>query len=133
MSSYSVQGGAGLEVGETVYTVLRHVSSSGLSRSIDLFVIRNNELRHIFAFMTDEQIEEFTNNFKRDSKGNGFLIRGIGMDMGFSMVYNLSKIIFGKSHKCIGQNCPSNDHVNSPDKEFTEHTNSGYALRQRWV
>ena len=29
--------------GQTVYTVLRHVSRTGMSRGIDVYIIKNNE------------------------------------------------------------------------------------------
>lgn len=32
-----------LHEGDTIYTVLRHVSASGMSREIDVYLIRENE------------------------------------------------------------------------------------------
>lgn len=41
-----------LKPGTTVYTVLRHVSASGMSRRIDLYIMRKGEPRYITYFAT---------------------------------------------------------------------------------
>lgn len=117
-------------VGDTVYTVLRHVSRSGLSRSIDLYV------------MKDGQPERITFNAARamgetiDRTNGGIKIGGAGMDMGFALVYNLSRVMFPNGHHCIPDaRCPSNDHSNG-DREYNAtkmHRDGGYALQQRWL
>ena len=57
-----------LAAGSRVYTILRHRSSSGMSRDISLVVA--------------------------DSDGRVNDINGAGMDMGFHLVYNLSSVLF---------------------------------------
>ena len=57
---------------DTIYTVLRSVSKSGLSRSISFYVVDNNK--------------EIVNiNKTRD----GLIVKGGGMDMGFHVVHTL--------------------------------------------
>jgi len=79
--------------------------------------------------------------------GHGYdaVIRGgCGMDMGFDLVYSLSRALF-PSYQCLGRRykdehgpaCPSNDHVNpGPERDNfgpdVVHTD-GYALNQRWM
>lgn len=59
---------------------------------------------------------------------------GCGMDVGFSLVYNLGWVLFPNGFECVGERCPSNDHSNG-DRDYSPHHHSdgGYALRQRWL
>jgi hypothetical protein len=73
-----------------IYTILRHVSSSGLSRDISLF------------YDSPEGIRPITHTagralgYKIISAGGFNAIRqqGGGMDMGFNLVYTLSAVIY---------------------------------------
>jgi hypothetical protein len=73
-----------------VYTILRHVTASGLNRDISLF------------YDTPEGIRPITHTaaralgYKVISSGGFNAIRqhGGGMDMGFNLVYNLSAVIY---------------------------------------
>ena len=79
----------------TVYTVLRHVSSSGMTRWLDLFVIVDGEPRRITWQVS--QIIGGTYDRKREA----LKIGGCGMDMGFEAVYRLSHAInkeIGRAH-----------------------------------
>ena len=104
-----------MKAGETVYTILKHRSNSGMLRYIDAFVIRNEI------------------GYKWNSDKSGFKVGGCGMDMGFSLVFNISRVLF-KEFICIGQDCPANDHLNG-DRDYSphKHTDGGYALTQRWL
>src|SRR5688572_19745027 len=42
-----------LKPGTTVYTVLRHCSASGMSRRIDLYIIRKGGLRYLSGYAAD--------------------------------------------------------------------------------
>jgi hypothetical protein len=82
-----------IQEGGTVYTILRHCSRSGLSRSISLFVIKDNqpiELDYWAAKAID---------YKIDRKNGGLIVTGTGMDMGFHLVYSLSYAMFGNGYK----------------------------------
>jgi len=97
-----------LKVGDTLYTKLNHVSKSGMSRSIDVYTIQNNEpvfLTQWVARVLGESI---------DQKNGGIKVSGAGMDMGFHVVYSLGYKLFKGS------------------KELTR-TDAGYALKQRWL
>ncbi|QGH72470.1 MAG: hypothetical protein [Siphoviridae sp. ctpQM7] len=55
--------------GETVYTILRHVSRSGMFRVIDAYVMRSHEGRgnvpvRILAVLTDEQKNSYQTGTK---------------------------------------------------------------------
>ena len=114
--------------GDTVYTILRHVSRSGMSRVIDLLVMSEGSPRSISGYAA-----EVCNN-KLDRDRWGLRIGGTGMDMGFALVYNLSYLLFREGFQCVGEGCPANDHSNG-DRDYTPHKHSdpGYALRQRWI
>jgi len=61
----------------------------------------------------------------------GIRVGGCGMDMGFHLIYSLSRILYPNGFDCIGDNCPSNDHFNREDNKH--HKDGGYALIQKWL
>ena len=114
--------------GDTIYTILRHVSRSGMSRSISLYAIRDGKPRWLDGYaakVTERAL---------DRLHDGIKIGGCGMDMGFALVYNLSRALWPDGHTCIGEGCPSNDHGNG-DRDYTPHLHAdgGYALRHQWI
>lgn len=132
--------GFDLAPGDTVWTVLRHLSDSGMSRSISLLIPADNghriqQLDYWAARVLDLKIHQ---------KRGGLIIGGAGMDMGFHLVYELSRALWPDGFKCIGEEprpgvpgCPANDHHNSPYparvKGSMWHADGGYALRQEWI
>lgn len=79
----------------TVYTILRSVSSSGMTRHISLVVAGVNDegkpdlydITYLAAQALGDKLQE--RNGHRTIKVNG-----CGMDMGFHLVYNLSSVLF---------------------------------------
>ena len=114
--------------GDTIWTTVKHVSRSGMQRSISCYVIHHNEPRWI-----DSLICEAT-GFSFDKAREAVRVNGCGMDMGFHIVYELSYALFKDGFTCVGEGCPSNDHSNG-DRNYTPHMHSDarYALRQRWL
>lgn len=92
--------------GATIYTKLCHVSKSGMSRSIDVYIMKDNEplyLTQWVARVTQASV---------DQKNGGVKVTGCGMDMGFDLVYRLSwKLLKGR------------DGIKD----------AGYPLNQRWL
>ena len=120
-----------LKPGDTVYTKVEHVSRSGMSRVISPYIIRDNEpicLEWKVAKATGYPLTP------TGSRHEGIKIGGCGMDMGFHLVYQLSRILFPDGYECIGQGCPANDHSNG-DRDYTphHHRDGGYALKQKWL
>ena len=115
--------------GDTLYAILRHVSRSGMQRTIDVWVMMEDgpfSIAEWAAMVVGEPL---------DRNRWGVKVRGAGMDMGFGLVYNLSYALFPRgTFVCVGEGCPSNDHSNG-DRDYTLHlhSNGGYALRQRWL
>lgn len=129
--------------GDTIFTILRHVSGSGMSRTISLVHMpegwcdswgaqRVLELDYVVSKITGHKIDQ--------RRGCGLKISGCGMDMGFKLVYQLSSCIYPNGFDCIGEHCPSNDHSNgdprslfNDDGTTRHHRDGGYALRQKWL
>ena len=76
-----------LPEGSRVYCVLRSVSSSGMTRHIDFYAIKGDRpiwLSSQIAFLCGY----------RTAKTRGLIVRGCGMDMGFSVVCNLAYALY---------------------------------------
>lgn len=116
---------AWLKPGDTVFTIVRHVSRSGMSRSISVFASIDGQPQDI-TYQASRVIGESV-----DQKHGGIRMGGCGMDMGFALVYALSRSLFRDGFGCIGERCPSNDHSNG-DRD-NQHRDGGYALRHRWM
>lgn len=94
----------------TVYTILRSVSASGMTRHISLVVAGIgadgkpdiHDITYHASKVLGDKLQE--RNGHRTIKVNG-----CGMDMGFSVVYNLSSVLFAGQER------------------------AGYELKQRWI
>jgi hypothetical protein len=122
---------AALPPGSTVSTIVRHVTSSGMSRSISPVIC------------SDGRPWDLTYLAVRAGAGSGFDQRnggvrmgGCGMDMGFALVYELARKMYPDGFPCTGDRCPSNDHSNG-DRDYTPghvvHRDGGYAISQTWL
>ena len=141
-----------LRPGETVYTVLRHVSRSGMSRVIDCYIINDNT-PHWLSYRIAKAL-----GWTFSNKPEGIKVGGCGMDMGFHIVNSLSGALFPDGMTCLGpvEGChhspthteinECSDHVSFPrdrepagnDRDYTVgHQQSkgagAYALRHRWI
>jgi hypothetical protein len=100
-----------LKPGDTVYTLLRNVSRSGMSRVISLFIVRDNRIRcidyRVSIILGDKQTKE------------GIKVNGCGMDMGFHLVYTLGRYLFP-------------DGFVNPDTN-EQAKDGGYSLRHEWM
>lgn len=77
-----------LQPGDTVYTVLRHVSRSGMSRNIDLYVFRDNEPLYL-SWWAAKALGWTINQ----GKNEGIKVSGCGMDMGWHLVDTLARTL----------------------------------------
>jgi hypothetical protein len=84
-----------LKKGDRLYTVLRHVSQSGMSRNIS--VLRVNESGEI---ETIDWLIHRAGIFKRTNSNNkeGLKVTGCGMDMGFHLVYSVSSVVLNDGY-----------------------------------
>lgn len=104
-----------LEAGDKVYTLLRHVSRSGMMRHISLFVCTQDGLQDITWHVARAL------QMKRADNG-GIKISGCGMDMGFELVYQLGHAMWPN-----GTPKPHGNRNGQPDSA------GGYALNHYWM
>jgi hypothetical protein len=82
----------------TVYSVLRHVSKSGMSRDISLFLVEDNRLRDI-TWIAGKALGD---KVKEKNGRRVIRVNGCGMDMGFHLVYSLSSVTYAYEKERAG-------------------------------
>lgn len=77
--------------GDRVYGIVRSVARSGMSRTIDFYVIKDNQPIYLTVSMSDALgIPQ--------NKGGALKVAGCGMNMIFATVYDLSRCLFGDGY-----------------------------------
>lgn len=104
-----------LKPGDTVYTVLRHVSASGMSRNIDAYVFRDDRPVYLSGYAS-------TLIGWPMAKRSGIVVGGCGMDMGFHLVHTLGALLWPD-----GTGEPHGTRNGEPDSD------GGYALKHAWL
>ena len=104
-----------LTPGQTVYCILRHRSTSGMTWRISLAIIDGAELRIIDRLAADAMGAKI-------HKYEGIIANGCGMDMGFHLVYNLGRALWPD-----GTPTPHGTRNGEPNSD------GGYALKSSWV
>tara|TARA_B100001093_G_C26540463_1_gene889995 strand:- start:224 stop:595 length:372 start_codon:yes stop_codon:yes gene_type:complete len=74
-----------LKRNETIYSIIRHVSQSGMTRHITFFIIKDDQVWHI-----DNLISDYL-DYRTNKRFNALVVGGCGMDMAFSVVNNLQE------------------------------------------
>ena len=97
---------------DTVYCILRNVSRSGMSRQIDFYTKRMECISRDVADLLEYQT----------TSNHALKVGGCGMDMGFSVVYNLGAVMWPN-----GTKKPHGTRNGEPDSA------GGYALKHKWV
>ena len=119
-----------LKPDDKVYTILRHVSRSGMSRRISTIYIKKVQTGDIAEEWNGEPLDitpavsrllDYPRNYPHD----GMRVDGCGMDMGFEVVYNLGRVLFPDGFKVDG--IGRNGDRSGWDKD------GGYALKQEWL
>lgn len=114
-----------LKPGDRVYTILRHVSRSGMSRSISLVIVATTsdgcdkspwEISHLAARAMGDKL---------DRERGGIKISGAGMDMGFALVYNLGRTLWPQGFDTEPGYWRNGRLDHDPD--------GGYALKHEWL
>ncbi len=116
-----------------VYTILKHVSNSGMLRHIDVIYIKDNKPIKLNWYI--EKMGLYKRGSMESNNSDSLRVGGCGMDMGFNVVYSLSRNLYLNGHNCLGEYCHSNDHVNG-DRNYDrrhKHKDSGYLLTQSWI
>lgn len=84
-----------LTEGQTVYTILRHVSQSGMERAISVVIV-NEEGSGIWDIT---YLVARAGLYSDHPRHRGLKVRGVGMDMGYAVVDRLSHAVFGEDYK----------------------------------
>lgn len=115
-----------LHPGDTVYTIVTHVSRSRMQRRIKAMIIRDGdgEPRHI-ANISWKVATAIGWGFKEDA----VVVNGCGMDLGFRLVYTLARTLFPNGGR-LEDSDPVRQHQ---EKDKGRETNGGYLLKQEWV
>jgi hypothetical protein len=82
-----------LKPGDTVHTILDHVSRSGMCRHIRLVVLKCENDRPID--LHPNHAAGLVLGYRR-AKRDGLVVGGCGMDMGFHIVHSLGYALWGK-------------------------------------
>jgi len=140
-----------LKPGDTVYTILRNVSRSGMQREISVVILKDGidlHPNHAVAVLLGERL----------GKRDGVIVGGCGMDMGFHLIYSLSRTLFPDGFAVVEtkpcgkcQDRPGHDGLGRPCKHcggkgvITKpargrngsmsgwDNDGGYALRHKWL
>ena len=96
-----------IKEGQTVYTSVKSVSSSGMSRTMSLYVVDGDRIQNITFYVA--QVLGWSLVEKNGSRV--LRVGGCGMDMGFHTVYSLSSALFKGSVE----------------------GDAGYSLRHEWL
>ena len=81
--------------GYKVYTILRHVSASGMYRVISPVIFADGRVLHISYATAIITGYKYSEKYHHAAIG----ISGCGMDMGFDLVYNLSSALYGHEER----------------------------------
>lgn len=121
-----------LKPGDTVYTVLDHVSRSGMMRHIRVLVPTIEQTPcdcHTFpesaphfigaprlGFVHPNYATSIVTGTPMTGRRDALKVSGCGMDMGFALVYELSHKVY-PDYACLGKgSCPSPYHTNHRDR-----------------
>lgn len=136
-----------LKPGDLIQTKVLHVTRSGMQREIGVYVARTTDDGQTYVEDLSWVVAVLTGN--RVGDRDGVVVGGAGMDMGFHLVYSLSRMLYPEGVHCTGSDgytpsgkrsarkrCNSNDHFNDrslPYRQSIIHKDGGYALRQEWL
>lgn len=124
----------GVKPGVTLYTILRHVSKSGMQRRISVIHQTKEgpvELDYLIEALGIGKRKSLTrygmSGDSWKSYEDGIVCGGCGMDMGFDLVYRLGRTMFPKGFKVPKGKSGRNGDTSGHDRD------GGYALRQEWL
>ena len=97
-------------IGGSVTTLVSDVSSDGMNRTVTILAVRNGEICNVS--------NDVARVLGRKVKDGGIRVGGCGMDMGFAIVYELGRCLYGNS-------------VGRVDSPLVHNSDAGYALTHR--
>ena len=82
-----------LKKGDTIYSVIRHVSRTGMSRRIDFYVFKPNAAGRVHPYFLTGYMAKVL-GYTHHRQG-GLVVGGCGMDMAFHCVNSLCYALWG--------------------------------------
>ena len=138
-----------LQPGDTLFTILDHVSSSGMSRNIRFVILTCHDGKPVQ--LHSNYAAEKILGYRRAKRGDGVVVGGCGMDMGFHCVYSISRSMFPDGFGVEGK-LPSGHTIRPKTREMAAKAvargavfrgrngdksgwddDGGYALNHRWL
>lgn len=110
-----------LKPGDTVWCILRDVSSSGMLRRIDFVKLVKSRIDGEIGPLYLNSLISLLLELKESNNG-GLVVGGAGMDMGFHIVYETGARLWPN-----GTPKPHGRRNGQPDNA------GGYALKHRWL
>ena len=130
-----------LPPGSTVLCILRSVSRSGMSREISFLTETHRDVTGLFGIVGE---------YRRGNR-DGLKVTGCGMDMGFAVVYDVSRRLYPDGFGVKGEG-PLGHEIRPDTKEHAAQAvakgvkfygrngdasgwdnDGGYALESRWI
>ena len=92
-----------IKPGDTLYTVMRHRSRSGMMRAIDVYMFlpdlrKGHKPRSVIKYWLSFNIAKATGHTFSEQY-EAIAVGGCGFDAGFQVVYDVSRILFPKADK----------------------------------
>ncbi|WAA19710.1 hypothetical protein SEA_DALILPOP_83 [Gordonia phage Dalilpop] len=107
-----------LPPGSTVVTIVKHVTASGMGRTIQPVTVYNGEVFNLTGYVARVV------GWKVDTDRGGVYVQGCGMDMGFHLVYSLARVIYGHL---------DTDEIENLMKGTGNTRDAGYLLNHRGI
>lgn len=82
-----------LPAGSTVYTILRDVSRSGMSRKISVISIKQDDRGEIYTLNLTHLVAKVLGWRVKTGFNDALIVSGCGTDMGFHVVYSLAQAL----------------------------------------
>ena len=114
-----------LKPGDTLYTVLRKVSRTGMSRRVDVYKLEDGEPFYLTGLVAKAIDVSFP------QQGEGLKVVGCGMDMGFEVVYRLGWALWPEGFDTAGYHKDGREYWRNEPMPYEK--DGGYALKQRWL
>jgi hypothetical protein len=110
-----------LDGNKTIYTTVKQVSSSGMSRHICVYIAKDNQIINITYYVAKIL------DYRINRNTGGLVVGGCGMDMGFAVVYSL-----GRAMRPDGFKLEAGHHGRNGDKSGFDK-DGGYYFNQQWM
>ncbi len=109
--------------GDTLHTILKNVSSSGMSRHIQVVKLVIDEQGKVQVYDLSRLIAKVM-GWRLEKRGDYLLVSGCGMDMHFHIVYELGRVLYPD-----GFNLAKGQYGRNGDKSGYD-TDGGYAFKK---